>query len=111
MASACPKALPIHTYTVFVKTFQFSAVRRTQSELHTVAFCPRSRTAQACGLECNGMSSVGVVQANPEQSKHLDTATFAFGDLSVDVNQFRSETSPADLGSRGSALAGSGLAA
>jgi hypothetical protein len=65
----------------------------------------------ACGLECNGMSSVGVVQANPEQSKHLDTATFAFGDLSVDVNQFRSETSPADLGSRGSALAGSGLAA
>jgi len=46
----------------------------------------------ACGKEYGTMSSVGVVQANPEQSKHLDTATFTFGDLSVDVNQFRPKT-------------------
>ena len=38
-----------------------------------------------------GTSSVGVVRANPDQSKHLETATVSFWDQAVDFAQLRSE--------------------
>ncbi|KAF4684460.1 CCA tRNA nucleotidyltransferase, mitochondrial [Perkinsus olseni] len=37
-------------------------------------------------------SSVGVVRANPDQSKHLETATLRVLDISLDVNNLRTET-------------------
>ncbi|KAF4646929.1 CCA tRNA nucleotidyltransferase, mitochondrial, partial [Perkinsus chesapeaki] len=37
-------------------------------------------------------SSVGVVRANPDQSKHLETATLRVLDVSLDVNNLRTET-------------------
>lgn len=34
---------------------------------------------------------IGVIQANPEQSKHLETATFSIGNIEVDINSLRTE--------------------
>ena len=44
--------------------------------------------------ECsNGnISSIGVVKENPEQSKHIRTASFRFYGLDFDINNLRSET-------------------
>lgn len=41
-------------------------------------------------------SSFGVIPPNPQQSKHLETATFTLDGTSLDVNQFRSEVYSAD---------------
>ena len=38
------------------------------------------------------ISSIGVVKENPNQSKHMRTATFRFHGFDVDVNNLRSET-------------------
>jgi tRNA nucleotidyltransferase/poly(A) polymerase len=38
------------------------------------------------------MSSIGVVKENPEQSKHIRTASFRFHGLDLDINNLRSET-------------------
>src|SRR4051812_9925700 len=43
---------------------------------------------KASGLK---MSSVGVIKVNPDQSKHLATATMKIMDVSVDINNFRQE--------------------
>jgi tRNA nucleotidyltransferase (CCA-adding enzyme) len=37
------------------------------------------------------MSSIGVIKVNPDQSKHLATATLKLLDISIDINNFRSE--------------------
>jgi len=37
------------------------------------------------------VSSMGVIKVNPEQSKHLATATLKLLDVSVDINNFRAE--------------------
>ena len=36
-------------------------------------------------------SSVGTIKSNPEQSKHLETATFVLDGVSIDANRFRDE--------------------
>ena len=36
-------------------------------------------------------SSVGTIRSNPEQSKHLETATFVVDGISIDANRFRDE--------------------
>lgn len=36
-------------------------------------------------------SSVGTIRSNPEQSKHLETATFVLDGISIDANRFRDE--------------------
>ena len=36
-------------------------------------------------------SSVGTIRSNPEQSKHLETATFVLDGVSIDANRFRDE--------------------
>lgn len=36
-------------------------------------------------------SSVGVIKVNPDQSKHLATATMKILDVSIDINNFREE--------------------
>ncbi|EER08907.1 conserved hypothetical protein [Perkinsus marinus ATCC 50983] len=46
-------------------------------------------TRTSPGASC---SSVGVVRANPDQSKHLETATLRVFDISLDVNNLRTET-------------------
>ena len=38
------------------------------------------------------VSSVGQIKKNPEQSKHLETATFHVDTLSIDCNSLRSDT-------------------
>ena len=37
------------------------------------------------------VSSVGTIRSNPEQSKHLETATFVLDGVSIDANRFRDE--------------------
>ena len=39
-----------------------------------------------------GISSIGVVKENPDQSKHIRTATFRFFGFDIDMNNLRSET-------------------
>ena len=36
-------------------------------------------------------SSVGTIRSNPDQSKHLETATFVLDGVSIDANRFRDE--------------------
>ena len=36
-------------------------------------------------------SSVGTIRSNPDQSKHLETATFVLDSVSIDANRFRDE--------------------
>lgn len=45
------------------------------------------------GLESH---NIGVIKLNPDQSKHLETATFMLHGVSIDVNNLRSETYSAD---------------
>ena len=40
------------------------------------------------GLKASG---IGVIKSNPDQSKHLATATMKVLDMSIDINNFRSE--------------------
>lgn len=49
-------------------------------------------TTTSSMLSISSTKCVNLIKANPAQSKHLETATFKIGDLSIDVAQLRSET-------------------
>lgn len=60
--------------------------RMSPSYQALLAFCyPKPRTCDTI------VSEIGIIKSNPDQSKHLETATFTMNGISFDVSQFRSE--------------------
>ena len=57
--------------------------------LHTI---PRTRTLTLLHAHALGRAQIGVIQSNPEKSKHLETATVQLGKFSVDFVNLRTET-------------------